>query len=65
VVDGLRTQPARSALCARRTASCVRRPWNEAFKAIAAKVARGNPKRMGALVGDLAAVEGDFCAQGF
>jgi NADH-quinone oxidoreductase subunit G len=34
--------------------------WPEAFKAIAAKVARGNPKRMGALVGDLAAVEEFF-----
>src|ERR1700720_4188023 len=34
--------------------------WSEAFKAIAAKVARGNPQRMGALVGDLAAVEEIF-----
>src|SRR5580658_2203430 len=34
--------------------------WSEAFKTIAAKVARGNPKRMGALVGDLAAVEEIF-----
>src|ERR1700733_13084618 len=34
--------------------------WSESFKAIAAKVARGNPKRVGALVGDLATVEEIF-----
>jgi NADH-quinone oxidoreductase subunit G len=59
VVDGLRTQ--------RLDQPYVRdggklRPatWNEAFSAIAAKVAKANPKRMGAIVGDLAAAEEIF-----
>src|SRR5579862_6016075 len=59
VVDGLRTQ--------RLDQPYVRdhgqlRPatWTEAFQAIAAKVVRGNPKRIGAMVGDLAAVEEIF-----
>ena len=34
--------------------------WNEAFAAIAAKVTRANAKRIGAIVGDLAAVEEMF-----
>src|SRR5262249_54111938 len=34
--------------------------WSEAFKAIAAKVAKAGPKRIGALAGDLAAVEEIF-----
>jgi NADH-quinone oxidoreductase subunit G len=34
--------------------------WHEAFGAIAAKVLKANPKRMGAIVGDLAAVEEIF-----
>src|SRR6201987_6529783 len=34
--------------------------WSEAFAAIAAKVAKASPKRIGALVGDLAAVEEIF-----
>jgi NADH-quinone oxidoreductase subunit G len=59
VVDGLRTQrldqPYVRADGRLRPAS-----WNEAFKAIAAKVATANPKRMGAMVGDLAAVEEIF-----
>ena len=44
----------------RETASCARRAGREAFNAIAAKVARANPKRIGAMVGDLAAVEEIF-----
>ncbi len=59
VVDGLRTQ--------RLDQPYVRdggqlRPatWTEAFRAIADKVGRGNPKRIGAMVGDLAAVEEIF-----
>ena len=34
--------------------------WSEAFAAIAAKMARANPRRVGAIVGDLAAVEEIF-----
>jgi NADH-quinone oxidoreductase subunit G len=34
--------------------------WSEAFAAIAAKMARANPRRVGAIVGDLAAVEETF-----
>src|ERR1700747_2050222 len=56
VVDGLRTQrldqPYLHENGRLRPAS-----WSEAFRAIAAKIARANPKRIGALVGDLAAVE--------
>src|SRR6201998_2389423 len=59
VVDGLRTQrldePYIRAQGKLHTAS-----WSEAFKAIAAKLARANPKRIGALAGDLAAVEEIF-----
>jgi NADH-quinone oxidoreductase subunit G len=59
VVDGLRTQrldqPYVRANDRLRPAS-----WSEAFKAIAKKLARANPKRVGALVGDLAAVEEVF-----
>jgi NADH-quinone oxidoreductase subunit G len=59
VVDGLRTQrldqPYVRANDRLRPAS-----WSEAFKAIAQKLARANPKRVGALVGDLAAVEEVF-----
>src|ERR1700692_4576761 len=59
VVDGLRTQRLRHAFL-RENGKLRPASWNEAFKAIATKVARGNPKRMGALVGDLAAVEEIF-----
>ncbi len=38
--------------------------WSEAFAAIAQKLARGNPKRIGAMVGDLAAVEEIFALKG-
>jgi NADH-quinone oxidoreductase subunit G len=34
--------------------------WSEAFAAIAAKMAGANPRRVGAIVGDLAAVEEIF-----
>jgi NADH-quinone oxidoreductase subunit G len=59
VVDGLRTQRLDQPYI---RASGQLRPatWNEAFKAIAAKVTGGNPKRIGAMVGDLAAVEEIF-----
>jgi NADH-quinone oxidoreductase subunit G len=59
VVDGLRTQRLDQPYV-REGGKLRPASWSEAFKAIAAKVARGNPKRMGALVGDLAAVEEIF-----
>src|SRR6202163_456690 len=59
VVDGLRTQRLDQPYI---RAGGHLRPatWSEAFAAIAAKVARANAKRIGALVGDLAAVEEIF-----
>ena len=59
VVDGLRTQRLDQPYV-RENGKLRPASWSEAFKAIAAKVARGNPKRIGALVGDLAAVEEIF-----
>src|SRR5690242_1902284 len=59
VVDGLRTQRLDQPYI--RDGGRLRAAtWSEAFKAIAAKLARANPKRIGALVGDLAAVEEIF-----
>jgi NADH-quinone oxidoreductase subunit G len=59
IVDGLRTQrldrPYIRENGQLRTAS-----WPQAFGAIAAKVARSNGKRIGAIAGDLAAVEEMF-----
>jgi NADH-quinone oxidoreductase subunit G len=59
VVDGLRTQRLDQPYV-RVNGQLRPASWNEAFNAIAGKVARANPKRMGALVGDLAAVEEIF-----
>jgi NADH-quinone oxidoreductase subunit G len=59
VVDGLRTQRLDQPYV-RENGKLRPASWNEAFAAIAAKVSRANPKRMGALVGDLAAVEEIF-----
>ena len=59
VVDGLRTQRLDQPYV--REAGKLRpATWNETFRAVAAKVAKANPKRMGAIVGDLAAVEEAF-----
>jgi NADH-quinone oxidoreductase subunit G len=59
VVDGLRTQRLDQPYV--REAGRLRpATWTEAFKGIAGKMARGNPKRIGAVVGDLAAVEEIF-----
>src|ERR1700758_962534 len=59
VVDGLRTQrldqPYVRAGAQLRPAS-----WSAAFAAIAAKLTRPNPKRVGAIAGDLASVEEIF-----
>src|ERR1700683_5136012 len=62
VVDGLRTQRLDQPYV-RENGRLRPASWSEAFGAIAAKVARGNPKRTGALVGDLAAVEEIFALQ--
>ena len=59
VVDGLRTQRLDRPYL--RDGGRLREAtWGEAFKAIATKLAKINPKRTGAIVGDLAAVEEIF-----
>jgi len=59
VVDGLRTQRLDQPYL-RENGKLRPATWTEAFRAIAAKVALANPKRMGAIVGDLAAIEEIF-----
>ena len=59
VVDGLRTQRLDRPYV-REGGKLRPATWHEAFNAIAAKVAKANPKRMGAIAGDLAAVEEIF-----
>jgi len=59
VVDGLRTQRLDQPYL-RQDGQLRPASWNEAFRAIAAKVARTSATRIGALVGDLAAVEEVF-----
>jgi NADH-quinone oxidoreductase subunit G len=59
VVDGLRAQRLDQPYV--REAGRLRpATWPEAFAAITARVTKANPKRMGAMVGDLAAVEEIF-----
>jgi NADH-quinone oxidoreductase subunit G len=59
VVDGLRAQRLDQPYV-RENGQLRPASWHEAFNTIANKVARQNPKRIGALVGDLAAVEEIF-----
>ena len=59
VVDGLRTQRLDRPYV-REGGRLREATWSDAFAAIAQKLARANPKRIGALVGDLAAVEEVF-----
>ncbi len=59
VVDGLRSQRLDQPYV-REKGRLRPASWREAFAAIADKLARANPRRMGALVGDLAAVEEIF-----
>src|SRR5271169_4531562 len=59
VVDGLRTQRLDQPYL-RENGSLRPASWSEAFSAIAARVTKANPKRMGALVGDLSGVEEMF-----
>jgi NADH-quinone oxidoreductase subunit G len=59
VVDGLRTQRLDQPYV-RDNGKLRSATWNEAFQAIAGKVAAASAKRVGALVGDLAAVEEIF-----
>jgi NADH-quinone oxidoreductase subunit G len=59
VVDGLRTQRLDQPYV-RQNGQLRPATWTEAFQAIAGKVAQTNAKRIGAIVGDLAAVEEIF-----
>jgi NADH-quinone oxidoreductase subunit G len=59
VVDGLRTQRLDQPYI-RENGRLRPATWHEAFSAIAAKVAKATPKRIGAIVGDLAAAEEIF-----
>ncbi|MFL6821861.1 MAG: NADH-quinone oxidoreductase subunit NuoG [Xanthobacteraceae bacterium] len=59
VVDGLRTQRLDQPYI-RENGRLYPASWQDAFDAIAAKVKQTDPKRMGAIVGDLAAVEEIF-----
>ncbi len=59
VVDGLRTQRLDQPYL-RENGRLRPATWTEAFQAIAGKVAQSSPKRTGAIVGDLAAVEEIF-----
>jgi NADH-quinone oxidoreductase subunit G len=59
VVDGLRTQRLDQPYV-RANGRLQAATWREAFRAIADKLARANPKRIGAVAGDLAAVEEIF-----
>src|ERR1700758_3027709 len=59
VVDGLRVQRLDQPYL-REHGKLRLASWSEAFQAIATKVAKANPKRIGALAGDLAAVEEIF-----
>src|SRR5438876_3242545 len=59
VVDGLRTQRLDRAYI-RENGQLYPASWYEAFDAVAAKLARSDGKRIGAIAGDLAAVEEMF-----
>jgi NADH-quinone oxidoreductase subunit G len=59
VVDGLRTQRLDQPYI-RENGRLYSASWQDAFDAIAAKVKQADPKRMGAIVGDLAALEEIF-----
>src|SRR5262250_1251631 len=59
IVDGLRAQRLDQPYL-RENGRLRPASWSEAFQAIAAKVANASPKRIGALTGDLAAVEEIF-----
>src|SRR2546430_1859556 len=59
VVDGLRTQRLDQPYI-RENGRLYPASWQDAFDAIAAQVKQADPKRMGAIVGDLAALEEIF-----
>ena len=59
VVDGLRTQRLDQPYI-RQNGRLVPAPWSAAFEAIAARVKAARPERIGAIAGDLAAVEEMF-----
>src|SRR4030088_1679771 len=59
VVDGLRTQRLDRPYI-RENGQLLEASWSEAFEAIAAKTGRTDGKRIGAIAGDLAAVDEMF-----
>jgi NADH-quinone oxidoreductase subunit G len=63
IVDGLRTQRLDRPYI-RQNGKLQPASWPEAFEAIAARVARTDGKRIGAIAGDLAAVEEMFALKG-
>jgi NADH-quinone oxidoreductase subunit G len=63
VVDGLKTQRLDRPYV-RANGKLARTTWPQAFAAIAAKVKAAEPRRIGALVGDLASVEEMFALKG-
>ena len=60
VVDGLRTQRLDQPYVRDGKGQLRPATWGDAFRVIASKLTRANPKRIGGLVGDLAAVEETF-----
>jgi len=60
VVDGLRTQRLDQPYVRDGKGQLRPATWGDAFRVIASKLMRANPKRIGGLVGDLAAVEETF-----
>jgi NADH-quinone oxidoreductase subunit G len=60
VVDGLRTQRLDQPYVRDGKGQLRPATWGDAFRVIASKLTRANPKRIGGLVGDLAAVEEIF-----
>ena len=58
--DGLQHASASTGPMCAQTAGCEPATWGEAFAAIAAKVKATEPERIGAIAGDLAAVEEMF-----
>jgi NADH-quinone oxidoreductase subunit G len=60
VVDGLRTQRLDQPYVRDGKGQLRPATWGDAFRVIASKLTHANPKRIGGLVGDLAAVEETF-----
>ena len=63
IVDGLKTQAARSALSCARTANCAKRPGKRRSRPSPPRSKQRSPERIGAIAGDLCAVEEMFALQ--